>query len=95
MFGEFYDEHPEWSAPFGLLLLERVPIKPGLTVLDVGAGTGAMTENWPSVAARMQRLLPKLEYLGKLRKSSLHYIHYPALPTALTMAQVSGSSTTP
>jgi arsenite methyltransferase len=32
-----------WSAPCGLLLLERVPMKPGLTLLDVGAGTGFMT----------------------------------------------------
>ena len=39
-FGELYDELPLWSAPFGLLLLDRVPMKSGLTVLDVGAGTG-------------------------------------------------------
>ena len=26
-FGDIYDELPLWSAPFGLLLLERVPIK--------------------------------------------------------------------
>lgn len=42
-FGELYDELPLWSAPFGLLLLERVPMRPGLTVLDVGAGTGFLT----------------------------------------------------
>ena len=35
-----YDELPLWSAPFGLLLLERVPIRPGMRVLDVAAGTG-------------------------------------------------------
>ena len=37
---ELYDELPLWSAPFGLLLLERVPVRTGLTILDVGAGTG-------------------------------------------------------
>lgn len=42
-FGDLYDELPLWSAPFGLLLLEHVPMKPGLTVLDIGAGTGFLT----------------------------------------------------
>lgn len=36
-FGDLYDELPLWSAPFGLLLLDRVPIKSGITILDVGA----------------------------------------------------------
>ncbi|HSU12771.1 class I SAM-dependent methyltransferase [Longimicrobium sp.] len=35
-----YDELPLWSAPFGMLLLERVPLAPGMSVLDVGCGTG-------------------------------------------------------
>jgi ubiquinone/menaquinone biosynthesis C-methylase UbiE len=39
-FGDFYDELPLWSAPFGLMLLEQVRLRPGLTILDVGAGTG-------------------------------------------------------
>jgi ubiquinone/menaquinone biosynthesis C-methylase UbiE len=34
------DELPLWSAPFGLALLEAVKLSPGLTVLDVGFGTG-------------------------------------------------------
>jgi ubiquinone/menaquinone biosynthesis C-methylase UbiE len=35
-----YDELPLWSAPFGMLLLERVPLAPDSVVLDVGCGTG-------------------------------------------------------
>src|SRR5258708_9194598 len=42
-FGDLYDELPLWSAPFGLLLLEHVKLRPGLTILDVGAGTGFMS----------------------------------------------------
>ncbi len=34
------DEAPLWSAPFGLRLLEAVPLDPAATVLDVGCGTG-------------------------------------------------------
>jgi len=75
-FGELYDELPLWSAPFGLLLLDRVPMKPGLTILDVGAGTGFLTlelaqrcgptakviavDPWK---AGMSRLRKKLEHL--------------------------------
>lgn len=34
------DEMPLWSAPFGLALLEAVMLRPAMTVLDVGFGTG-------------------------------------------------------
>ncbi len=37
---EYSDELPLWSAPFGLMLLERIPLKPNIKALDVGFGTG-------------------------------------------------------
>ena len=35
-----YDELPLWSAMFGLLLLEEVPLRGVTAVLDIGCGTG-------------------------------------------------------
>ena len=76
-FGDLYDELPLWSAPFGLMMLEHVVLQPGITVLDVGAGTGFMTielaqrcgsdaeviavDPWE---AAMNRLSRKLDHLG-------------------------------
>lgn len=34
------DEIPLWSAVFGLPLLEHMPMRPGMSVLDLGCGTG-------------------------------------------------------
>ena len=42
-FCRFYDELPLWSAPFGLLLLEHVPLQVGSRIIDVGAGTGFLS----------------------------------------------------
>lgn len=33
-----FDELPLWSAPFGLLFLDTVKLRAGITVLDVGCG---------------------------------------------------------
>jgi arsenite methyltransferase len=37
---EYIDEVSLWSAPFGLMLLDKIPLKPDMKVLDVGFGTG-------------------------------------------------------
>jgi arsenite methyltransferase len=76
-FGDLYDELPLWSAPFGLMLLENVRLRPGMTILDVGAGTGFVTielaqrcgsdaiviavDPWK---AAMTRLTRKLNHIG-------------------------------
>lgn len=35
-----YDELPLWAAPFGLKLLDVIDMRAGMTVLDIGSGTG-------------------------------------------------------
>jgi|SRR6185436_1740718 len=35
-----WDELPLWSAPFGLLMLKHLELKPNLTVIDIGSGAG-------------------------------------------------------
>jgi ubiquinone/menaquinone biosynthesis C-methylase UbiE len=36
----YYDELPLWSAPFGLILLDTIRMKPGMNILDIGSGSG-------------------------------------------------------
>lgn len=35
-----YDELPLWSSPFGLMLLDNVPLRKYSTYIDIGCGTG-------------------------------------------------------
>jgi ubiquinone/menaquinone biosynthesis C-methylase UbiE len=35
-----WDELPLWSAPFGLLMLKHLELKPNLKVIDLGSGAG-------------------------------------------------------
>ena len=37
---DIYDEVPLWSAPFGKLLLDNIPMKPNCQIVDIGFGTG-------------------------------------------------------
>ena len=76
-FTELYDELPLWSAPFGLLLLERAPLRRGMAIMDLGAGTGFLTvelaqrcgpdarviavDPWPAAMARLRR---KIAHIG-------------------------------
>ncbi|MBL8851196.1 MAG: class I SAM-dependent methyltransferase [Planctomycetaceae bacterium] len=75
--GEFYDELPLWSARFGQLILDQVPLRSGMTILDIGAGTGWLSlelaqrcgaettviavDSWEDA---MQRLARKVDHLG-------------------------------
>lgn len=52
-----FDEAPLWSAAFGLLLLRHLEMKPAMTVIDCGSGTG----------------FPLLELAGRLGNSSKLY----------------------
>src|SRR5437868_14368436 len=76
-FGDLYDELPLWSARFGAMLLEHVELRRGITILDVGAGTGFLSielaqrcgldakviavDPWEAALARLTR---KVKHLG-------------------------------
>lgn len=36
----YYDELPLWSSPFGILLLNNVPLQKNVKIVDLGCGTG-------------------------------------------------------
>jgi arsenite methyltransferase len=63
-FVSVYDELPLWSAMFGQVLLEHLPLRPNLKVLDVGCGTG----------------FPALELAGRLGPSCQVYAVDPWKP---------------
>jgi len=54
---ELYDELPLWSSYFGKILLDKIPLRHNMTVLDAGFGTG----------------FPLIEIAQRLRSSSLVY----------------------
>jgi len=67
---QYYDELPLWSAPFGQLILERVPLRRGQTIVDIGAGTGFLTVELAqrSAAARVIAVDPWPEAMRVLRR---------------------------
>ena len=67
---ENYDELPLWSAPFGQLILEQVPLRRGQTIVDIGAGTGFLTVELAqrSAAARVIAVDPWAEAMAVLRR---------------------------
>ncbi|HZJ55161.1 MAG TPA: class I SAM-dependent methyltransferase [Myxococcaceae bacterium] len=80
-----YDEVSLWSAPFGQVLLDAVELRPGLTVLDVGCGSGypllelaerlgpgARLHGVDPWAPAMERLRTKVAAWGLERAVTLH-----------------------
>lgn len=67
-FGELYDELPLWSAPFGLWLLDRVPVKNGLTILDIGAGTGFLSVELAERCGAASRVLAVDPWAAAMRR---------------------------
>ena len=87
-----YDEVPLWSAPFGLVLLESVNLRPDLTVLDVGCGTGfpllelaerlgpeARLHGVDPWAPAMERLRAKVAAWKLGGRVTLHVMHVESL----------------
>lgn len=70
-FADFWDELSLWSAPFGIALLDRVPIGPALTIVDVAAGAGFTTIELAQRCGSSSRVVavdPWLEGLDRLRR---------------------------
>lgn len=72
----FHDELPLWSSPFGLQILEQMPLIRSGKLLDIGSGTGFLS------IELAQRLGPEVEvtaldvWQSALEKVSLKAQHY-------------------
>lgn len=52
-----FDEVTLWSAPFGRLLLENIPLKKAATILDIGFGTGFPLVELGQITDRNSRVI--------------------------------------
>ncbi|HEY0618340.1 MAG TPA: methyltransferase domain-containing protein [Kribbella sp.] len=76
---DHYDELPLWSAPFGQLILEHVPLRRGQTVVDIGAGTGFLTVELAQRCGSESRIIavdPWDEAMAVLRQK-IDYLRLP------------------
>ena len=70
-FVDIYDQLPLWSAPFGLRLLELVPLVREQRILDLGCGTGFLSVELAERSGRGSRVValdPWSEALERLRR---------------------------
>jgi ubiquinone/menaquinone biosynthesis C-methylase UbiE len=70
-FADHFDELPLWSSPFGLMLLDEVPLGPTYHYVDIGAGTGFLSielAERSGVQSRVYAVDPWKEALGRLRR---------------------------
>lgn len=75
-FVEFYDELSLWSAPFGLLMLAHVPMRPGMTILDVGSGAGFLTVELAQRCGAGTKVIavdPWEDAMARLRRKCDHF----------------------
>jgi arsenite methyltransferase len=67
-FGSLYDELPLWSASFGMLMLERIPMRPYQMVLDVGAGTGFLAIELAQRCGRQTKVIAVDPWKAAIRR---------------------------
>jgi len=78
-YAEFADELALWSAPFLMMLLDRVPVRRGQTIVDVGAGAGGAALELAQrcgAGTRAFAVDPWQEAMGRLeRKAAFYGVH--------------------
>jgi ubiquinone/menaquinone biosynthesis C-methylase UbiE len=66
-----YDETWLWSARFGFMLLDRVALRPGMRVLDVGCGTGFPTFALGAALGPSSTVVGLDPWAGALRRAAV------------------------
>jgi len=75
-YAEFADELALWSAPFLMMLLDRVPVRRGRTIVDVGAGAGCAALELAQRCGAGTRVIavdPWAEAMGRLKRKAAFY----------------------